>query len=158
MKTLSTVLKLLGLSIFLSVSLAGFAADKKIVFIAGKPSHESGGHEHRAGCLLLQRCLDKVSGITSVVYSNGWPNDPAAFAGADTVIIYADGGDGHPAIQQDHLKILSDLMKKGVGLGCIHYAVEIPKDKGGAEFLQWIGGYFETYWSVNPHWTADFTS
>ena len=37
-------------------------------------------------------------------------------------------------------------------------AVEVPKDKGGPEFLDWIGGYFETFWSVNPHWDADFTS
>lgn len=49
-------------------------------------------------------------------------------------------------------------MQKGVGLGCGHYAVEVPKDKGGPELLQWIGGYFETYWSVNPHWTANYTN
>ncbi len=24
------------------------------------------------------------------------------------------------------------------------------------EFLEWIGGYFEMHWSVNPHWTARF--
>ena len=27
---------------------------------------------------------------------------------------------------------------------------------GGAEFLRWLGGYFETHWSVNPHWEAEF--
>jgi hypothetical protein len=47
-------------------------------------------------------------------------------------------------------------MKRGVGLACIHYAVEVPKEKGGAEFLDWLGGYFEMFWSVNPHWEADF--
>jgi hypothetical protein len=30
--------------------------------------------------------------------------------------------------------------------------VEVPKEKGGPEFLNWIGGYFETDWSVNPTW------
>jgi hypothetical protein len=34
----------------------------------------------------------------------------------------------------------------------------VPKDKGGAEFLRWQGGYFETFWSVNPTWEANFTS
>ena len=54
------------------------AADaKKIVFIAGRPSHGPGEHEHRAGCLLLKSCLDKVASVTSVVYSNGWPDNPA---------------------------------------------------------------------------------
>jgi type 1 glutamine amidotransferase len=71
-------------------------------------------------------------------------------------VIYSDGGGGHPFIQQDRLKVLGDLMKKGVGLGCVHYAVEVPKEKGGQEWLDWIGGYFETDWSVNPFWEADF--
>ncbi|MBU6400898.1 MAG: ThuA domain-containing protein [Verrucomicrobia bacterium] len=132
------------------------AASKKIVFVAGTPSHGPAQHEHRAGCLLLSRCINELPGITSVVYSNGWPRDPHAFDGADAIVIYADGGEGHPAIQDDHLQVLGDLMKKGVGLGCLHYAVEVPKDRGGREFLDWIGGYFETYWSVNPTWTADF--
>src|SRR6516164_5252952 len=65
------------------------AADKKIIFVAGRPSHGPGEHEHRAGCLLLKSCLDKIQGVTSVVYSNGWPNDPKAFDGADTIVIYA---------------------------------------------------------------------
>ena len=27
---------------------------------------------------------------------------------------------------------------------------------GGPEVLQWMGGYFEANWSVNPHWDADY--
>jgi type 1 glutamine amidotransferase len=133
-------------------------ADKKIVFVAGRPSHSSMAHEHRAGCLLLQKCLRNVPGLQTVVVSNGWPSDESVFQGASAIVIYADGGSGHPAIQDGHLQTLGRLMKQGVGLGCIHYAVEVPKDKGGPEFLQWIGGYFETFWSVNPHWNADFKS
>ena len=49
------------------------AETKKIVFIAGPPSHGPGDHEHRAGCLLLKSCLDQVPGVTAEVYSNGWP-------------------------------------------------------------------------------------
>ena len=51
---------------------------------------------------------------------------------------------------------MGKLMDKGVGIVLVHYAVEVPKDRGGKEFLQWAGGYFETNWSVNPHWTAKF--
>src|SRR5436190_19083821 len=86
------------------------AADKKIVLVAGTPSHGPGEHEHRAGCLLLKKCLDQAGGISSIVYSNGWPKDPHAFESADAILIYSDGGNGHPAIQQDHLKVLGDLM------------------------------------------------
>ena len=32
-------------------------ADKRIVLIAGKPSHPPGMHEFRAGCLLFQKAL-----------------------------------------------------------------------------------------------------
>ncbi len=131
-------------------------AEKKIVLIAGGPSHGPGDHEHRAGCLLFKACLDKIPGISSVVYSNGWPTDAGAFADAAAVVVYSDGGGGHPLLQDGRLNVIAGLMKKGVGLGCVHYAVEVPTDKGGQEFLDWIGGYFETYRSVNPFWEADF--
>ncbi|MEI6784816.1 MAG: ThuA domain-containing protein [Verrucomicrobiota bacterium] len=146
---------LMGLTMTLSAS----AGDKKIVFLAGPVSHGRGDHEHRAGCLLFKSCLDKFSGVTSEVYSNGWPQNPeAAFAGAATVVIYSDGGGGHPFLQGDRLKTIEDLMKQGVGLVCLHYAVEPTKQKGEKEFLDWIGGCFETDWSVNPTWRADYKS
>jgi hypothetical protein len=47
-------------------------------------------------------------------------------------------------------------MSKGVGLVCIHYAVEPTIEKGEKEFLDWIGGAFEINWSVNPTWSADY--
>ena len=105
--------KLTSVALFssLAFTLTALAADKKIVLIAGKPSHGPAQHEHRAGCLLIKNCLDNIPGISSVVYSNGWPNEAGAFDGADAIIIYADGGDGHPAIQKDHLQILDASMK-----------------------------------------------
>jgi type 1 glutamine amidotransferase len=133
------------------------AADKKIVLVAGKASHRSGDHEHRAGSLLLKSCLDKVRGVTSVVHSNGWPADPvAAFDGAATIVVYCDGGAQHPATQGDRKEQLDALMKKGVGIVFIHYAVEPTLENGQKEFLNWMGGAFEIHWSVNPHWVADF--
>ena len=153
MRTFIPLLALAGLT---AVTLS--AAERKIALIAGKQSHGPGDHEFRAGCLLLKSCLDNVSGITSVVYSNGWPANPNAFDGASAVVIYADGGGGHPAIQGDHRKILGDLAKNGVGLGFMHYGVEVPSTNGGPEFLEWIGGYYENLYSVNPMWTPEFKS
>jgi hypothetical protein len=132
------------------------AADKKIVLIAGRPSHGPGEHEFRAGCFLFKKCLDRVPGISSVVYSNGWPDTATAFDGADAVLIYADGGAGHPIIHGNHSNVLSGLVAKGVGLGCAHFGVEIPSTNGGPQLLEWIGGYYEHLYSVNPMWTPEF--
>jgi type 1 glutamine amidotransferase len=131
---------------------------KRIVLVAGTPSHSPGDHEFNAGSLLLKKCLDKTSGVQASIYLNGWPKDPTSFDAADSILLFMDGGANHPAIQGDHLQLLGSLMKQGVGLMCAHYAVEVPKDKGGPEFLNWIGGYYETGFSTNPHWIADFKS
>ena len=130
-------------------------AKKKIVFIAGAPSHGPGAHEHRAGCMLLADQLEK-SGLPleTTVVTNGWPADESVFNGASAIVMYADGGGGHPA--NNHLDKLKSLAKDGVGIGCIHYAVEIPKGPAGNVFLDLVGGFFETDWSVNPHWHATF--
>jgi type 1 glutamine amidotransferase len=138
------------------LALAADGADKRVVFIAGKPSHRPGHHEHRAGCLLLQSCLAAVPGVTSVVYSNGWPVDPEALAGADAIVLYADGGAGHPLLQGDRLKTVGALMDRGVGLVLLHYAVEPTIERGQREFTAWAGGAFEIHWSVNPVWEAAF--
>jgi type 1 glutamine amidotransferase len=136
-------------------TLVSQAADKKIVLIAGGASHGSGDHEHRAGCLLFQKGVNTIPGVKAEVFT-GWPEDPKAFEGAAAIVIYSDGGGGHPGIQGDRLQQLSKAIQSGAGFGCVHYAVEVPKNKGGKEWLDWIGGYFETDWSVNPFWTADF--
>ena len=47
-------------------------------------------------------------------------------------------------------------MDQGVGLVCLHYGVETPKGKTGDAFLEWMGGYFEAHYSVNPHWDGEF--
>ncbi len=132
---------------------------KKIVFIAGRPSHGWGAHEHYAGCQLLSNSLNAAADehglpVLTTVYKNGWPQDLTAFDNADTVVFYCDGGGGHYV--NDRLSDFDQLMQRGIGLVCIHYAVEVPKGPSGEAFLNWIGGYFEPHWSVNPHWTASF--
>lgn len=171
-----------------TLPLALHAADAKkhVLFIAGRPSHGPGEHEHNAGVQLLAKCLGQGAAelVETKVHLNGeWPS-AEELGQADTVVIYSDGGGGHPACTDAHLADLAKEMKRGCGFVCLHYAVEpafekvgwpaeekgpdgkplkqeIPKErgskgKGAAEFLQWLGGYFEQYWSVNPHWTADF--
>ena len=118
--------------------LGALAADKKIVLIAGKPSHGPGAHEHRAGCLLLQKCLAGFPGVKVFVYDGGWPtkqvdgqtvDNDAVLEDADAIVIYSDGGAKHPALGGEHLATLGRQIKRGAGLGALHYAVEPPRKK-----------------------------
>jgi type 1 glutamine amidotransferase len=132
---------------------------KKIVLVAGTPSHGPGDHEHNAGCLLLAKCLDQAAArdglkTLTTVYQNGWPADPTAFDNADVVVSFCDGGQGH--YLNRNRAAFEPVMERGVGLVLIHYAVEVPAGPTGEKFLQWAGGYFEPHWSVNPFWTANF--
>lgn len=140
-------------------------ADKRIVLIAGRPSHPPGMHEFRAGCLLLQKALASVPGVTVQVYDMGWPakevdgkrvDDHTPLETADAVLIFADGGKGHPALQGDRTTILDALAARGAGLGFAHYGVEVPAGPAGETMQRWIGGYYETYYSVNPMWKPSF--
>jgi len=131
-------------------------ATKQIVFIAGRPSHGYGSHEHYAGCRLLAEALKESKPDYDVrVIKNGWPENGAeTLADADTVVVYCDGGGGH--LLNPHIDEFDKVMKKGAGLVCLHYGVETTAGKTGDAFLDWMGGYFEANWSVNPHWVAEF--
>ncbi len=128
----------------------------KVLFLTGKPSHGYGAHDHLAGCMLLSKSLNESGlSIESQVYHYDWPTDLKIFDDVDCIVMYGDGGPGH--MVNAHLDELDALAKKGVGIVCLHYAVEVPKGPAGNKFLDWIGGYFETDWSVNPHWVANYT-
>lgn len=146
---------------------AANGADKKVLLIAGTPSHPPGMHEFRAGMLLFQKCLEGVPGVRVQVASNGWPtkvegdkrvDDTAVFEGVDAVVIYADGGGGHPALKGERTRLMDSLSEKGVGLGFVHFGVEVPKGEPGEAMHRWVGGYYEHLFSVNPMWKPEFKS
>ena len=131
---------------------------KKIVLIPGSPSHGPGDHEHNAGIALWKHSLDQIPGVVAVAYlsAEGWPKDPSAFDNADAAVFFSDGGDGHPLLRGDRLRILGEFVAKGKGVAMVHYTVEVPKTRGGALFTDWIGGFYETGYSINPFWKANF--
>lgn len=140
-------------------------ADKTLILIAGRPSHGPGEHEFRAGSLLLQKALADVSGLTVQVITNGWPtkmadgktvDDDAQLENADAIVMYSDGGGGHPAIQGNRIAVIDRLAAKGVGLGFMHYAVEFPVGAPSEAMLRWTGGYYEDRYSVNPIWSPQY--
>lgn len=150
MKTLFGGFALACLTLLSASSGAG-AAETKIVLIAGTPSHPPGAHEFNAGIKLLVKCLKEIPGIDPVFVEGGWPKDESVFQGARSVVFFMDGGGRHPMIQDDRMETIRKLMDQGVGLVCLHYAVEFPKGKVGDQILDWLGGYYETHYSDNPH-------
>lgn len=135
------------------LSLAGTAlAENRIVFLAGSRSHGPGEHEFNAGCQLLAKALNEQSGLdVKAVVIQGWPSDPAVLDGAKAVVIYSDA----TSVVGKGWEKMDALTKKGVGVMFMHYAVHPSAQDGDKYFRPWIGGAFETGWSVNPHWVAD---
>ena len=134
----------------------GMSPIARVIFLAGPDSHGPGEHEHQAGSELLARALrERLPGIETVNVYGGWPQDESIFAGANALVMYCDGGRGH--LVNKHLDTFNQLIERGVGIVALHYCVEVPKDSPSADaMLRATGGYVETWWSVNPHWTADF--
>jgi type 1 glutamine amidotransferase len=163
------VILTLAAGVAASLPLGASRAGKRIVLLAGRPSHPPGQHEFHAGALLFQKALREanVPGLASVeVYANGWPvktvdgrtvDDTAPLEQADAILIYADGGAGNPAIQGNRIEVLDALAKKGVGLGFAHYGVEFPVGAPSEAATRWMGGYYEDHYSVNPLWRPEYT-
>lgn len=146
------------LLIFTSISLLSFAwADdkKKVLFLHGKASHGPGCHEHRAGNILMAKRLNDSGLVEATVYSEtGYPKDSKVLEEADTIVIFCTGHNGH--ILNPHIDEFDSLMKKGKGVVMIHWTTESKKGKEGEKFLEWMGGFCDLDWSVNPHWTPKF--
>jgi hypothetical protein len=123
---------------------------KKIVFVADTAPHgPKGNHEFLAGAIYLARTINaNYPNAYCVVHTKAkWPKD---LKHADTVIVLLNHG---ASAVNDAVK---DATERGAGFMAIHYGVEVNKGKEGDNYLKWLGGYFETYWSVNPWWTPDF--
>ncbi len=156
--------KALILSLVAAMSLLAaeaFAAEKrKVVLVAGKPSHPPRMHEFNAGVQLLAKCLNEGSDVEAQFVLNGWPRDESVLEEADAVVFFMDGGGRHEVVQEEgrRLEVLDRLAERGVGLGFMHYGVEVLADQAGEEFKRWIGGHYEHMHSCNPIWEPSFVA
>lgn len=138
-----------------------FADDaKKLILIAGKPSHPPRMHEFNAGVQLIHQCLKHQSGLDVQFVLNGWPKNEAMLKDADGIVFYMDGGGRHEVVLEDgrRMKMIDQLVAKGLGLGFMHYGVEVVAEQAGDEFKRWIGGHYEHMFSCNPIWEPEFQS
>jgi hypothetical protein len=123
---------------------------KKIVFVADTAPHgDRGNHEFLAGAIFFARTINaEYPKAWCVVHTKDkWPKD---LKHADAIIVLLNHGG---SAVNDAVK---EAVARGAGFMAIHYGVEVNKGDQGDNYLKWLGGYFETFWSVNPWWTPDF--
>jgi len=131
---------------------------KRILIVAGSRSHGPGDHEFFAGSAILVNLLKQTPGVWPIMARDGWPKNEKLFDTADCVVMYMDGGGGHPAINKpERIALIQKQLDRGCGWVNIHYAVEYPV-KVGPTVSAWLGGYYETGFSINPHWDAEVRS
>ena len=154
--SLPTLFGIISAGVILGLSNLSAAEKSSVVFISGKPSHGPMSHEHRAGNIILADALNSADlGINAVVLpEDGYPADSSVLNDADTIVIFCTGHGGH--VLNPKLAEFDALMKKGTGVVMIHWATEAEKGEPGQKFLQWMGGFCDLDWSVNPHWTPHF--
>ncbi len=155
MNLLSSII-ILAFTSVIAFSSASFADEKKKIVFLADGGKNSKTHAHESGNALLANALEESGLGFETSLHKGWPTDAKAFDGADCVVIFCNGGGGHLVMK--HLDQFEKLIDDGVGIVCMHYAVEVPKGRSGDLMLDATGGYFETHWSVNPHWKAEITT
>jgi hypothetical protein len=129
---------------------------KKIVLVAGETAKKDamGHHDYLAGCKCLQELLAQTSGIRTEFVQEGWPQDEGVFEDAAAVVFYTDGG-GKQAFLKTPKRIarMQALADAGVGLVCIHQAVDFPA-QFAAQGKSWLGGVYLTGKSGRGHWPS----
>ena len=130
---------------------------KHILLIGDRPSHGPLQHEHNAAVHLFSKALKNVPGVEVSTHFDGFPADLSALEKADAIFMFCTGGNRHFAFQEPaRTAALQKAAERGAGMMFHHYCVEPGAEAGRKEMLDWIGGYFETHYSVNPIWEADF--
>jgi len=151
--SLAIGLTLVGLAMLAAADPARAQAKKQIVLVHGKASHGYGGHAYGPAFRMLARMLNEnVPAVNAVVLQED--QDLAALDTADAIVLGSDGGYLVKKLGDQ----LEPLMRKGVGLACIHYTVDPGDPKAVKRLIAWIGGSYEQRWSINPFWDAEFKS
>lgn len=129
-----------------------------ISILSGNSVHYWGDHENAVMGDLLENMLKTALGdkaqIRRVNLENGGKVED--LAGSKAVIVFGEGEASHPL--KDKMEFLKKLNDSGTGFGFFHYSLMFGEnDARQVEILDsLIGGHYQTHWSVNPYFDADF--
>ncbi len=120
----------------------------RALIVVGPSEHPPGTHEVAAGGRLMKYSLENMENLSGVKADvvEGWPEQSLRDAASTVVFI----GDMFPpnrlANAQRNLADLDAMMRRGVGIVCVHYATGLHGDDvkpdGDHPLLRWMGGYF----------------
>lgn len=120
----------------------------RVLIVVGPSKHPPGTHEVAAGGRLMKHGLEQMENLSGVKADvvEGWPDQSLRDAASTIVFI----GDMFPPNRlphaQQNLADLDAMMRRGVGIACVHYATGLHGDDVGADgdhpLLRWMGGYF----------------
>ncbi|WP_436714368.1 ThuA domain-containing protein [Roseiconus lacunae] len=121
---------------------------KRVLIVVGPSGHPPGTHEVAAGGRLMKHSLEHMENLPGVQTDvvEGWPSKTSRDSASTIVFI----GDLFPPNRlpnpQQNLIDLDEMMGRGVGIVCIHYATGLlgkdVKPDGDHPLLRWMGGYF----------------
>ncbi len=150
-----------------------FAADKKILFLAGPRDHGGGGrHEYELDLRTLAESFDKatnLSGVSTEVLVGSLPRDLTPVLNASVIVINSSSdrhekethplfppnpttnGRGYDEQTAAYLKSLDGFIKQhGIGVVILHYASWVENWSARDYYLKWTGGLWVQMASKNP--------
>lgn len=144
----AAITRILVTALALASSLIQAAESARVLIVVGPSRHPPGTHEVAAGGRLLKYCVESMANVpgvkADVVYA--WPGKALRDAASTVVFI----GDAFPPNRfpdvKRNLADLNEMMKRGCGIVCVHYATglwgqDVTAD-GAHPLLGWLGGYF----------------
>ena len=144
----AAITRILVTALALASSLIQAAESARVLIVVGPSRHPPGTREVAAGGRLLKYCVESMANVpdvkADVVYA--WPDKKLRDAAATVVFI----GDAFPPNRfpeaKRNLTELDEMMKRGCGIVCVHYATglwgqDVAAD-GAHPLLEWMGGYF----------------
>src|SRR5215831_15405493 len=93
---------------------------KRVLIVAGRQSHGPAEHEFFAGSAILMNLLKQNKDVFPIMARDGWPKNEKLFDTADCIVMYMDGGSGHPAIKPEHMAIIHKQIDRGAGWVNLH--------------------------------------
>jgi len=125
------------------------AEPTRVLIVVGPSNHPPGSHEVAAGGRLLAHCLQQAENVPDLHphLVSAWPDDAQLRESVASVVFL---GDTFPPNRlpnaQQNLAELGQMMDRGCGIVCLHYATGLLGDDVGPNgehpLLGWMGGYY----------------